>query len=405
MYILANMKYLVVLVPFLNDFNTNWGTPIRIKGYTDGLERILPDFLFVAPSCPQYINKNLNYSPINIHRRWSKLFLLHNILYEKYPIIAKFLSLAIEKFSGIRNVEIFGNNEILIWAHQEQTVALYLNLTRAIPIVYDVHGLFDIQKEYREEMNLWRKLWFDMYMRHEQVIMRKADFINAVSFKMEEYITKRFMPLGKVFVAPDGIPDSVEEYSEIKPKDLSIVFSRKKRVILFAGSFKPIGGGRELVEEYMASNAIMDEYSLLLIGDGPDKGIIRDKINRMTNGEILIFSPVSHQELIAYMKGADVIVCPDIVNNEYNKMVPHIKLYDAVASGTSVVATDLPVNRALFPEGEGVFYFNFGDGSFEKAILKASSEQKRYDVCKLNKLTYKQRLIDYMANYKAQLGL
>ena len=388
-------KELVILVPYLRDLTSNWGTPIRIKGYTDGLGEIVSNYMFVSPSRPTYIDSN-KYVALNIHRRWAKILLMHNILYVRLPFLAKIISYLIENFSGINNLGVFKRSDLLIWAHQDSTLAMYLKLTRAIPIVYDVHGLFDIQKEYREKMNLWRKLWFDMYLRHEQVIMRKADFINAVSFKMEEYIIKRFLPLGKVLVAPDGIPDSVEEYSEIKPKDLSMVFSRKKRVILFAGSFKPIGGGRELVEEYMASNAIMDEYSLLLIGDGPDKGIIRDKINRMTNGEILIFSPVSHQELIAYMKGADVIVCPDIVNNEYNKMVPHIKLYDAVASGTSVVATDLPVNRALFPEGEGVFYFNFGDGSFEKAILKASSEQKRYDVCKLNKLTYKQRLIDYI---------
>ncbi len=397
-------KELVILVPYLRDLTSNWGTPIRIKGYTDGLGEIVSNYMFVSPSRPTYIDSN-KYVALNIHRRWAKILLMHNILYVRLPFLAKIISYLIENFSGINNLGVFKRSDLLIWAHQDSTLAMYLKLTRAIPIVYDVHGLFDIQKEYREKMNLWRKLWFDMYLRHEQVIMRKADFINAVSFKMEEYIIKRFLPLGKVLVAPDGIPDSVEEYSEIKPKDLSMVFSRKKRVILFAGSFKPIGGGRELVEEYMASNAIMDEYSLLLIGDGPDKGIIRDKINRMTNGEILIFSPVSHQELIAYMKGADVIVCPDIVNNEYNKMVPHIKLYDAVASGTSVVATDLPVNRALFPEGEGVFYFNFGDGSFEKAILKASSEQKRYDVCKLNKLTYKQRLIDYMDKYKTQLGL
>ena len=397
-------KELVMLVPYLRDLISNWGTPIRIKGYTDGLGEIVSNYMFVSPSCPTYIDSN-KYVALNIHRRWSKILLMHNILYVRLPLLAKIISYLIESFSGINNVGVFKRSDLLIWAHQDSTLAMYLKLTRSLPFIYDVHGISSVQLEYKDRMNFWRRLWFNLYIRHEKVVMTTADFINAVSSNMKKYIYENFLPHGEVLVAPDGIPDSLDEYCRIERKDLSCLFERRKKIILFAGSFKPFGGVKELIDEYMASNAIMDEYSLLLIGDGPDKGIIRDKINKMTNGEVLIFSPVSHQELIAYMKGADVIVCPDIVNNEYNKMVPHIKLYDAVASGTPVVATDLPVNRALFPEGENVFYFNIGDGSFEKAILKASSGQKRYDVCKLNKLTYKQRLIDYMDKYKTQLGI
>lgn len=397
-------KVLVILVPYLRDLIPNWGTPIRIKGYTDGIDKIISNYLFVSPSCPAYIDDN-QYVTLNIHRRWSKILLLHNILYMRLPFIAKIISYTIENFSGINSVVIFKRSDLLIWAHQDSTLAMYLKLTRSLPFIYDVHGIFSIQLEYKKGLNLWRRLWLNLYIRHEKIVMNTADFINAVSLNMKEYIYEKFLPHGEVLVAPDGIPDSLDEYCEIECKDLSGIFRKGKKVILFAGSLKPIGGVKELIDEYMASDVIMDKYSLMLIGEGPDKGIIKDKINKVTKGEVLIFSPVSHQELIAYMKGADVIVCPDIVNNEYNKMVPHIKLYDAVASGTSVVATDLPVNRALFPEGENVFYFNIGDGSFEKAILRASSEQKRYDVCKLNKLTYRQRLIDYMDKYKTQLGL
>ena len=34
-------KELVMLVPYLRDLISNWGTPIRIKGYTDGLGEIV----------------------------------------------------------------------------------------------------------------------------------------------------------------------------------------------------------------------------------------------------------------------------------------------------------------------------------------------------------------------------
>ena len=98
---------------------------------------------------------------------------------------------------------------------------------------------------------------------------------------------------------------------------------------------------------------------------------------------------------------ADIIVCPDIYGNKYNEITPHIKLYDAIASGRNVVASDFEVNRALFGEEKyNVSYFSFlQKHSFKNALLSALSTNNHPHQQDLEGLTYSFRTRKYIETY------
>ena len=133
-----------------------------------------------------------------------------------------------------------------------------------------------------------------------------------------------------------------------------------------------MGGARQLVETFMQSTELHRKAKLLLI---TTETRYLDGIE--TDAHVILLPSMPHVELVSYMKAADVIVCPDDEENEYNQICPHIKFYDALATGTPIVATDLSVNRNVIGDiSYPICYFSENNTSLEEALLKAIEFKK-----------------------------
>ena len=209
-------------------------------------------------------------------------------------------------------------------------------------------------------------------------------------------------------MAPDGIPDELSIYSSTQAnqlfrKDKNIATSDK--LILYAGSFKNIGGVTELVKIFCDEKDINNKAVLLLIGSGQEENNVNKLLEESDcSHRVFRIKSMPHKELIAYMKAANVIVCPDIYGNEYNEMTPHIKLYDAVASGKNVVASDFEVNREIFDEKEyNIFYFNYdkSDSFRHKLNFALNTNIVNIKQPKLSSLTYLSRTREFIKQFNS----
>jgi glycosyltransferase involved in cell wall biosynthesis len=397
---------IVIFVPFFEDFTPKCGSSIRIAGYTEGLEYLNIDYKFLANRKPDYVPVE-KFERLPMTRRWTKFLLIHNLLFaSKWTrFFSFFIRIIINRIAELKKIE----NRIggrTIWAHQETTLAMYFHYTFRRKFIYDIHGFFDIQREYRDGLNLWRKLWFDLYLRNERVVLQTAPLINVVSSRMKEFVENNFNPSGKIYIAPDGIPGTLTEYDEISPNysfKIENKISNDDKIILFAGSFKKIGGVQELVNLFLETRSINSKAILLLIGDGQMEDYITDQLKKSDlKLRVFHFRPIEHIKLISFLKLADVIVCPDLEDNAYNQMTPHIKLYDAIASGSNVVATDFSVNREIFnPIDIHIFYFSEAvEDSFKNAVQRAlSCEKREYLPDKLIPLTYLSQVKSYVQQF------
>ena len=365
------MRRLVIYFPFEQSGTWQAGSWLRLRGYTQGLNEIIPDYVYYGYSYPMDIDVP-EFVSCTIQRRWYKIMLLHNILFTNHILFsAAVLRLLIDRFSHVKEVDQFGK-DILFYSHQDSSLAMYLHLTRKIPFVYDIHGIFAVQKEYTINYNWWKKLWCLLYLRHEEIVFNKAPYLNVVSKEMEEYIRSHYKVTGDILIAPDGIPAELQTYDSIVPVSLEKYKVNGQKIILFAGSCKPMGGARQLVETFMQSTELHRKAKLLLI---TTETRYLDGIE--TDAHVILLPSMPHVELVSYMKAADVIVCPDDEENEYNQICPHIKFYDALATGTPIVATDLSVNRNVIGDiSYPICYFSENNTSLEEALLKAIEFKK-----------------------------
>lgn len=393
------MRRLVIYFPFEQSGTWQAGSWLRLRGYTQDLNHIVSDFVYYGYSIPQYLVIP-TFIPCTIHRRWYKIMLLHNILFSNHILFSSaVLRLLINRFSHVKEIDSLGK-DILFYSHQDSSLAMYLHLTRKIPFVYDIHGIFAVQKEYTINYNWWKKIWFQLYLLHEEIVFNKAPYMNVVSKEMEEYIRSHYKVTGDILIAPDGIPAELETYKSIYPVCLEKYKANGQKIILFAGSCKPMGGVRQLVETFMQSTELHRKAKLLLITTETRylEGI-------ETDAQVILISPMPHVELVSYMKAADVIVCPDDENNEYNQICPHIKFYDALATGTPVVATDLSVNRNVLGNiSYPICYFSENNTSLEEALLKAIGFKKLSHTMKdLLKMTYNYQMNGFWAQNSLKL--
>ena len=249
------MRRLVIYFPFEQSGTWQAGSWLRLRGYTQGLNEIIPDYVYYGYSYPMDIDVP-EFVSCTIQRRWYKIMLLHNILFTNHILFsAAVLRLLIDRFSHVKEVDQFGK-DILFYSHQDSSLAMYLHLTRKIPFVYDIHGIFAVQKEYTINYNWWKKLWFQLYLRHEEIVFNKAPYLNVVSKEMEEYIRSHYKVTGDILIAPDGIPAELQTYDSIVPVSLEKYKVNGQKIILFAGSCKPMGGARQLVETFMQSTEL-----------------------------------------------------------------------------------------------------------------------------------------------------
>lgn len=393
-----------IIVPFLNDFEPSSGTTIRIAGYTRSLEELGVDYRFLSTRKPDYVPHN-KHELLTMSRKWIKIILLHNLFYSHSWLrpFSVLLRIIINHFSGIREISEKIEDRI-IWSHQENVLAFYLYFIQHKTFIYDIHGFFSIQREYRNSLNFWRKLWFDLYLKHERIVIKKAPYVNVVSRQMGKYVIDTFMPSGKILLAPDGIPADLESYKNAHPLKEGFGLIKHipddKKIILFAGSFKKIGGVTELVRIFIKDQELYTKAFLVLIGNGQEERAVYKLLDSCSCADKIVhLNSMPHSELIPIFNSADVIVCPDLKNNQYNEMTPHIKLFDAVATGKQIVATDFEVNREIFPEAEfNIFYFSYnGINSLNKILHKALDEpDKKYNEQNLKELTYLYHTKNYL---------
>lgn len=389
------MRRLVIYSPFRLSAARQGGSELRVTGYTDNLQRYVRDFIYCGPDKPNSISAN-HYVHSDISSKWKKLMLVCNVAYEYLHLPMFILRGIINRFSGIKTLARLVSDGELLYIHQDCTLAEYLRIGNHTHYVYDIHGFFDIQREYFALCSGLKRFFMYLYLWQERKALYLCDYINVQSVEMQAYVTERFKPKGRILLAPDGVPADLSVYKSAQP------VHRNRPYILFSGSFKPMGGILDLVQTYIHSETLQECADLIIIGDGPAPIVKQvQTLSRKVTNRIILLSPIPHTELVAYMKEAAVIVCPDTQDNEYNHVCPHIKFYDALATGRPVVATDLRVNRHIVGNHKyPVCYFGADALAMEKALLQAMNMPEFIDDGFTQTLTYSYQMNKYWVENK-----
>ncbi len=163
-------------------------------------------------------------------------------------------------------------------------------------------------------------------------------------------------PAEKILVAPSAVDlaDFQENFSKKEARTaLSLPF--EKKLIGYVGRFYALGGSKGIETIIDALALIHDEGVIaVLVGGLPGEiSLYRKKAEALHIAHRVIFVPFQrHASVPIYMRAMDVLVMPSPRTDFYTYYTSPLKLFEYMASGVPIVASDLPALREILTHEE-----------------------------------------------------
>lgn len=193
---------------------------------------------------------------------------------------------------------------------------------------------------------------------------------------LKDELTALGLANDNILVAPDAV--DLSEFEEIKStkRELrqKLGLPVDKNIIMYTGHLYDWKGTQCLAD---AAQFLADQDHIVFVGGSDEKfdlGSFRSQ--NKTNQRVLILGYRPYDQIPAYLKSADVLVLPNSAHHQKSKTwTSPLKLFMYMASGTPIVAANLPsLNEILNPEN-AIFYQPDDPADMANVIKKLLTNQ------------------------------
>lgn len=159
------------------------------------------------------------------------------------------------------------------------------------------------------------------------------------------------LPAEKITVAHDGV-----DLNDYQPSDRQPLLRQKlglplgKKIILYSGHFYEWKGVQTLAD----AARLLPEYFFVFVGGGDHKFLSFKNHNNLPN--ILYTGYQNPLNVPAYLKAADILVLPNSRQDSKSEYTSPLKLFEYLASGTPIIASDLPSIREVLNSQNSFFF-------------------------------------------------
>lgn len=185
-------------------------------------------------------------------------------------------------------------------------------------------------------------------------VLRKCSKIIVLT----SFIKKEFIDAGlsdrKILIAPDGVSledFEIEKDKESLRKDLCLPVDKK--IIMYTGRLYDWKGAGLLAE---CAKQMKNDFVFVFIG-GTKSEIYSFKKSYSSVENIQIIGFKDNREIPKYLKCADLLVLPNSAKNIISyKYTSPMKLFEYMASGIPIVASDIPSIREVLNRNNCLFF-------------------------------------------------
>ena len=234
-----------------------------------------------------------------------------------------------------------------LWSHSAIDYAKQNN----IPSVLEINApLIDEEKEHRKLIN-----------ENTALNIAKRNFNNSpvltvVSEPIKEYVRNFLHTDKKIYVVPNGV--NTDKFKNNQKPNLDYIGD--KFVIGFVGSLNKWHGVSMLIDAFELFLKVNPESILLIIGDSKERKTLTQQINKKElSNSVILTGSVEHSQIPGYLSVINIAVAPYL--DQDNFYFSPLKIYEYMAAGLTVLASDLKQIKTIINDLENGKLFSTGD--------------------------------------------
>jgi len=167
----------------------------------------------------------------------------------------------------------------------------------------------------------------------------------SITQGLKDFYMKNGVDAGRILVAPDAV-DAEQFDINISTNDAraKLGLPKDKKIILYIGHLYDWKGAHILAQ---AAPLLPDTTVVAFVG-GTDKDIQDFKVRFGSIKNIMILGKKPHEEMPLYLKAADILTLPNSPVNDISSLYTSpMKLFEYMASGRAIIASNLPSIREI----------------------------------------------------------
>jgi glycosyltransferase involved in cell wall biosynthesis len=213
-----------------------------------------------------------------------------------------------------------------------------------VRLVYDAHELYLFLPMYTSRgVQAWHRLTRPLFMRLEGWLARRADGM-LVPDEVRARLLARWYRVPRPVVIQNAADPVTGD--EIAPVDLRALVGTNRRCVVHTGDIT--NRGRALTELVAAMARLPDDVALVLLGQGEDAEAVLAQAERLDMARrVFVVPPVPPDQVAATVRTADVAAVLTRQQAWNTRAGPPNKLYEAIAAGLPLVASDTFVLRRV----------------------------------------------------------
>ena len=201
----------------------------------------------------------------------------------------------------------------------------------------------------------------------EKKTIKGADKIFVINKGLRDYAVEMGGNADKVSIIPAGV--DLEKFNpNIDGSHIREKYGIKNDDILlfFMGWIYDFSGMKEVAESLSTTDN--ENIKLMIVGEGDlYEPLLKMRSKKNMGGKLILTGKIPFNDIPEHIAAADICLLPAYKNEIMMNIVP-IKIYEYMAMGKPVIATDLPGIQKEFGKDNGINYIENSDDVLEKAI-------------------------------------
>ena len=216
---------------------------------------------------------------------------------------------------------------------------LLISKIKKVPLIYEVNSLL----EYEKEKSFLNNIIIKIAKFSEKQTVKHASKITVVTPGLKKIFHEEYrIPLQKIEVIPNGADiDLFYPVDKLKcRKELNL--AQNKFIVCFVGGLGMGCGAKNIVEAAPYILKQVPNTLFLIVGDGPYRAIMEEKIKSLSLQDKFIFTGAKYHEVVPkYINASDVCIALYEIDERVKKIgLSPVKMYEYMACAKPVIGTN-----------------------------------------------------------------